>query len=170
MACERKFPMSRSIGRRKSLGWSNFSMYWRIIERIVAWHSTGLRFDGSIYAQTVLPTFFNSLKGADSKIVSGGFAPRPLFLSLLDIFRLFSQYILPSNTYIHGTIYTLTFEKYFTTSKYYVMVDDQPGTLLCKLHANCISKSKTTGNQNTANEKSTIWRFEKLNFVVKNFY
>ena len=33
------------------------------------------------------------------------------------------------------------------------MADEQPGTWLCKLHANCNSKLKTTGNQNTANEK-----------------
>ena len=39
-------------------------------------------------------------------------------------------------------ISTLTFEKYFTTSKNSVMADDEPGTWLRKLHAYCISKSK----------------------------
>ena len=58
-----------------------------------------------------------------------------------------------NNIYIYIIIHTLTFEKYFTTSKKYVMADDEPDTWLCKLHANCISKSKTAGNQNTANEK-----------------
>ena len=63
-----------------------------------------------------------------------------------------------------------TFEEYFTaSSKNYVLADDQPGTWLCKLHASYNSKSKTTGIRTTANEKSTIWRIEKLNFVAKNF-
>ena len=71
-------------------------------------------------------------------------------------------------------LYTVTFEKYFTTSKNCVMADDQPGTWLCKLHANCISKSKTTGNQNTANEKvhfedSKVKLFRK-NLLLKHTF
>ena len=51
---------------------------------------------------------------------------------------------------------TLTFEKYFTASKNDVMEEDQPGTWLCKLSADCNSKSKTTGNRNSVNENSTM--------------
>ena len=67
-----------------------------------------------------------------------------------------SENNLLSNFFSLTVQYTLTLEKYFTTLKNYVISDDQPGTWLCKLHANYISKSKTTGSQNTANEKSTI--------------
>ena len=48
------------------------------------------------------------------------------------------------------------FEKYFTTSKNYGVEDDQTGMWFFKVTANWNTKSKTTGNRNRANQKSTI--------------
>ena len=132
------------------LPWAPFLIH-SIFSRKLA--TTSFLFWSKISRPTLASAYFRSVSSTYNKIIiavnNTEFQGTATFTSIIELHN------------------TLTFQNYFTTSQNYVMADAQPGIWLCKLYANCSSKSKTIGNRNTANEKSTIWGFEKLNFVAK---
>ena len=66
-------------------------------------------------------------------------------------------------------ICTLTLEEYFTTSGNYVMAEDQPISWLCKLHANCISKSKIQEIEIQPKKKVQCEDFQSYALLPKQF-